>query len=177
MKNLLISYLALVTLSMFCFLTGCETDNGPAVKHNSPSDEQTSDPEGMLIKHDSCKSFDEGRVSEKNEACIIYRYYDGVLYMWHTNAGFNCCPGDITADIDIHKNIITIAAVEKEAGCRCNCLFDLEYEIKNITPGKYRIIIIEQYLNEGDKEFDFEIDIEQKTSDEYCLPRHGYPWD
>ena len=108
--------------------------------------------------------------------CIEYTY-DGanVLAIKHMNAGFNCCPEKVSADFVIAGDTIKITEKEKSAQCDCCCLFDLDYSISNISPGKYFIKVSEPYAGEGVK-LEFEIDLRAQTSGCYCVQRDYYPW-
>jgi hypothetical protein len=113
-----------------------------------------------------------------DEDCVQYEYDGtGVLTLKHVNAGFNCCPGKITADIDIENNVITIVEHESESACRCLCLFDVDYKIENLQPGEYEIKFAELYLDSGDDPLEFTCDLSQAPSGTYCVKRSHYPWD
>ncbi len=136
-------------------------------------------PTGELIDYTGCKEFETGRVTAytpPDQDCIEWGY-DGesILSLKHVNAGFNCCP-EITADIDIENNIITIEEIELEGICYCLCLFDIDYEIRNLPAGEYRIVVVEPYLPEGDEPLDFTIDISSAPSGSHCVDRSVYPW-
>jgi hypothetical protein len=94
----------------------------------------------------------------------------------HINAGFNCCPGDITAEIEFKGNLIIITESEQEQGCHCLCLFDLDYEVTNLSPGRYTIRVAEPYVEENDQVLEFTLELFSATSGNYCLERNNYPW-
>ena len=50
----------------------------------------------------------EGIEVSNNEDCIEYSYNGQTLTLKHINSAFNCCPGEITADIDINGDIVWI---------------------------------------------------------------------
>jgi hypothetical protein len=141
-------------------------------------------PSGELTGTNGCK----GAVSNSDspggitlassiQDCVQYQY-DGnsQLILNHINAGFNCCPGQISADIQISGNTITITEAESQQGCKCLCLFDVDYLIQDLTPGTYTIILIGLYL-EGGQHHEFSINLNQATSDTICIDRGHYPWD
>lgn len=134
------------------------------------------------VNFDTCKTFQKGDATDStppNQDCIEYQY-DGenVLSIKHINAGFNCCPDEIKAIVNIEDNIITIK--EKEylysGGCYCLCLFDLDYDISGVSPEVYTIKVIEPYLPEGNEPLEFTVDLSSSTSGRYCVDRSGYPW-
>jgi len=143
------------------------------------------DPVASLVSYHGCKTFQQendasSSVSlfhDQNQDCIEYRYYENsVLEIYHINAGFNCCPGEIVADIDINNNVIVIRENETESGCFCLCLFDVNYKIEGLIPGKYTIIVIEPYTNDQDEKLEFTVVLSGATSGTYCVYRNHYPW-
>lgn len=138
-----------------------------------------------LVSYHGCKTFPQERDASgqfslfhaQNQDCIEYQYYgDSVLEIHHINAGFNCCPGEIVADIDINNNLIVIRENETESGCFCLCLFDVNYKIEGLIPGKYTIIVIEPYTNDQDEKLEFTVVLSGATSGTYCVYRNHYPW-
>jgi hypothetical protein len=142
-------------------------------------------PVGDLVSYEGCKSFaqESGASSQvslfhaQNQDCIEYQYYgDSVLELHHINACFNCCPREIVAHIDINDNVIIIEESEAEQGCFCLCLFDVNYKIEGLQPGKYTIEIIEPYTNDQDEKLWFVLDLFHATSGTYCSYRSHLPW-
>lgn len=131
---------------------------------------------GQLISYTDCKSFDVNIMMDNhpsNEECIEYEYNgSGILQLKHVNAGFNCCPGELNAVISVEGNVITISESEEEARCRCNCLYDLEYNIRDLNPGIYTIKIISPYSDN----IIFNADFSSEAGNSYCEPRNEYPW-
>jgi hypothetical protein len=159
---------------MVCFIIGI----GGCKK----SEETQVDPTGALLQYDGCKQFQGNSnmgqvlVASTND-CLEYQY-DGqsTLTLKHINAGFNCCPGDISAEIEFNGDSITITEIEQEQGCHCLCLFDLDYEVINLQPGRYTVRVIEPYVEENDQVLEFTLDLFSATSGSYCLERTFYPW-
>jgi hypothetical protein len=145
------------------------------------SAEVQADPVGTLLQFNGCKVFAaSGQLSTASDAqndCIEYQYNGtGRLMLRHVNAGFNCCPGIITATIVFNGNLVIITEAEQQQACRCDCLFDLDYEINNLSPGQYTIRIIEPYVETGDQLLEFNVNLSSATSGSFCLPRNYYPW-
>ena len=143
--------------------------------------EPCSVPSGLLLSYTGClKSLNASDTIESNWDCMEYEY-DGasVLTLNHINAGFNCC-AIAEAEITIGDNIITI--VESESfdslgPCYCLCLFDLELEVINLSPGIYTIVVEELNLFGEDEILEFTIELSTTpVSDSYCVFRHYYPW-
>lgn len=142
----------------------------------------TSQSAGALVRTTGCKSLDSGSeaalTAAENESCIRYQYDgQGVLSLKHVNAGFNCCP-IIAADVSVDDNTITIEERETldHGGCECLCLFDLDFEIDNVSPGMYTIDVVELYLVEGDERLVFDVDLAATPEGERCVQRNHYPW-
>jgi hypothetical protein len=133
------------------------------------------DTKGTLINHTECKeSFDND--SPKNFDCIEYEYNDeDLLLLKHVNAGFNCCP-EITADISIIDNKITIKEIELSGDCDCLCLFDVYYSIKDLNPGQYTITVEEPYIRNDEEILEFDVDLTSPVSGSFCVERFHYPW-
>ena len=134
--------------------------------------------DGALLSHSGCKNFDneasQGRytLSDSSHECLEYSYAGNVLRIKHINAAFNCCLDKITGSVGIEGNIIRIESngiLTNGQGCFCDCLYDVEFEVKNLLPAVYRIVC-------STFTHSLEIDLTQTTSDRYCEPRDHYPW-
>jgi len=139
-------------------------------------------PTGILLDYSGCKQFQKGTATDgtpPDQDCIEYQYDGtGVLLLNHLNAGFNCCPDEILADITIENNIITIGEDEslESGGCDCLCLFDVHYQISNLPSGEYTIRVYGMYLQEGDEILEFTVDLASSPSGSFCVYRDHYPW-
>jgi hypothetical protein len=142
-------------------------------------------PTGTLLQFNGCKQFmtNASRQFDEfapgpNEDCIEYQYNGtNTLTLRHINAGFNCEPGEITADIEFNGNVITITEKEsQQAAADCLCLFDIDYEIINLVPGEYTLRVIGLYVDPNDQVLEFPLQLLSETSGNYCLQRNYYPW-
>ena len=139
-------------------------------------------PTGILVDYAGCKTFTRGSAAGStppDQDCIEYQY-DGArtLLLKHINAGFNCCPV-IAADITIEGNLITIhesESFDSTGPCWCLCLFDLDLEISNLSPGEYTISVIEVCTNPEDEILEFTVNLVSSPSGMYCVFRDHYPW-
>jgi hypothetical protein len=135
------------------------------------------------VSYGECKTFQKATSTDSvssDQDCIEYQY-DGqsVLSIHHINAGFNCCPDELAAIINIEGNIITIEEVEylDNGGCYCLCLFDLDYQITGLPLGEYTISVIEPYRDPGDEPLEFTVNLSSvPSSGIYCVDRSQYPW-
>jgi hypothetical protein len=133
----MLSFLSIILVMVFMF-TSC--------KESSIASEIVAS--GIIVNFEGCKEFNTspGVLAyqiEKNKECIEYEYNSrNTLYIKHINAGFNCCPGEIVADIDIENNEIIIIEKETNPSCYCQCLFDVNYKFIYIAPDVYTIKII-----------------------------------
>jgi hypothetical protein len=155
-------------LSMFCllFMQSCLTD-------------QSLEPEGALVSFNGCKTFSAGTYSaegqdsqDSGQECLEYSYDGNVLRIKHINAVFNCCIETIVGSVSIEGNIITLESddvLENGQGCYCNCLYDVDFEIRDLVPDIY-IILCSTFTNA------MEIDLNESGNGLYCEPRNGYPW-
>jgi len=97
------------------------------------------------------------------------------LLLKHYNAGFYCCPLDISADVHIKGNVITIK--EKQGlkdRCRCSGLFNVEIELHNVKARSYKIVFDEEYAR--DPKIAFEIDLKKIEEGSYKVIKFGSPW-
>jgi hypothetical protein len=140
----------------------------------------SGEPRGSLIAHTGCKSASPGafRTVSAAEDCIEYEYVGyNTIAVTHVNAGFNCCPGDITADITIRNDTVTVVEHESQSGCRCLCLYDVEYRFENMEPAVYTFIFVEPYANASDAPLACTIDFVATPTGSCCVGRGHYPWD
>ncbi|MEW6368010.1 MAG: hypothetical protein AB1714_25570 [Acidobacteriota bacterium] len=134
---------------------------------------------GAMVNHTDCKTLSQlPRAAAASQDCLVWQYNgQDSLQINHVNAGFNCCPGELTADITVENKVITIREKEREAGCSCLCLFDLTYKFENLEPGPYRIQVVEPYVQASDLELDFTVDLSTQPSGQHCVTRTYYPWE
>jgi hypothetical protein len=145
--------------------------------------EETPDPSGItgsLTNHSECKNFKAGdlKFTEPDTfSCVHYLYNESThkLIMNHINAGFNCCPEKLYCEVSENNDTIIIREKEKDQGCDCICLFDLDIELSGIDQKSYFINFIEPYA-EGQEELLFEMDLTENVEGEYCVIRKGFPW-
>jgi len=141
------------------------------------------DPVGRLVGRTDCKSSGglnsgaAGRIPASNQECVEYDYNGtSVLLLKHVNAGFNCCPGTISADIDVSGGVIRIKEKESSSLCDCSCLYDIDYEFVSVRPGLYRISVVGPYQVEGDPPLEFLVDLDGAATGSFCVERTHYPW-
>ena len=144
----------------------------------SCSDEETNTSLGGVTSVSECKSnstFYKTSVPN-NQTCVIYSYNGhNKLLVTHINAGFNCCPKTISADIKLMGRDIVITEKEEESACSCLCLYDVNFEVNNITPGNYFINFIEPYAEQGPP-IAFDANLTTARTDTLYFSRNYYPW-
>ncbi len=140
------------------------------------------DPIGRLVSRTDCKSSggaSAGAASAptSSQECVEYDY-DGksLLRLKHVNAGFNCCPGTISADIDVFGSTIRIEEKESSSLCDCSCLYDLSYEIAALPPGTYRLTIVGPSQPDSDPPLTVDVNLGHAASGSCCVERTRYPW-
>jgi hypothetical protein len=163
-----ISGIALLLATLAMITAGCKS-----------SEEGEAGPVGTLLRYGDCKNWPAagtpGTTRGSDQRCIEYRYDGRKLELKHVNAGFNCCPGDIGAEIRVAGNVITITEREAAAGCHCLCLFDLDMLIEDLPAAEYFIQVHEPYIRDGEP-LQFSVRLAAGTSGAYCRPRTDYPW-
>ncbi len=161
----------IIILAVIIFNNGCEKEK---------EDQTDLVFSGKLTSHTDCKSFKSTGIlfdTPDTLSCVDYTFDASAnkLVMKHINAGFNCCPDVLYCIITLKGDTIIIQEDEKEAGCHCNCLFDLDMEITGVEAKKYQVQFIEPYS--GDQEdLQFEMDLTKNTNGSVCEVRKQYPW-
>lgn len=150
-------------------------------KSTNDSPNTGTGPIGKVINYSECKNNIGfvAKVYSSSDECIEYKYIKDkkLLEFTHINTGMNCCPEKITADIKINGNNIVIREHEAKAGCKCECLFDVNYQFKDISLDTYTIEIYAP-LTDGTIQAPFvcKIDLTLTDSSSYCMKRGFYPW-
>ncbi len=136
---------------------------------------------GRVVGHTSCKAqktmdLTETEISD-TLSCIRYAFdkSSGILSVIHENAGFNCCPGYLHCQTKLNGDTLIIEEYEKEAACRCLCLYDMEIEIRGMKAKKYLVKIVEPYLHDQPG-LVFRIDLAFEPTGRHCVVRKQYPW-
>jgi len=162
-RGMILTLLLLVLLS----LVNCSSKT-------SLTTQPASLPSGTVVGYDGCISL---QLLASTSDCLDWEYTsEGTLEIRHVGAGFNCCPGEIYADITITGEEIVIEEREQESACDCLCIFNVEYEVTNLKPGKYEIRVIEPYLRGEDEPLVCAIDVTMSSSGKCCAERNHYPW-
>ncbi|MFH0735246.1 MAG: hypothetical protein V1773_12415 [bacterium] len=144
----------------------------------SCSEDESNSSIGKVTHFSECKSNSRLLKSStpSNQTCVIYSYNgSNKLLITHINAGFNCCPKTISADIKKAGRDIVITEKEEESACSCLCLFDVDFEVNNITPGNYSIIFVEPYAEQGPP-IEFDANLTTARTDTLYFSRNYYPW-
>lgn len=172
-KGFCLSCLTLLLMVSIAFLPSCgEDEEGTVGLGNNYS--------GSLIgRTPDCKSYadtDQDRFPSSME-CLSYSY-DGtdVLSIDHINTGFNCCPGEILADIVFRNDTILITESETEGLCDCYCLFDTYYEMTGIEPKVYTIVFDVPYIHEDDELLSITVDLSASPEGSACVDRISWIW-
>lgn len=132
---------------------------------------------GEIVNYSDCKNLKSTDTISSNQSCIEYQYYDSsrLLHLKHINAGFNCCPTSLTCTVDVSGNTIRIEEIEKSSDCDCNCLYDLDIEIKDIDKTNYTLEFVEPYCG-NQEQLIFTINLTDSLEGLYCVTRENYPW-
>ncbi|HUW93712.1 MAG TPA: hypothetical protein VMV74_11160 [Bacteroidales bacterium] len=159
------AFLILPFLLFSLFIPGCETENQQV--------------KATLTDHSGCKLLKSATENDipNTQSCISYSYdsSSGTLSLTHINAGFNCCPGKLSCDIDIVGDTLVIIEKEESALCDCDCLYDLYIDVSNLDKQSFIVKVIEPYCGDQQKLI-FEVNILHKPSGSFCAVRMQYPW-
>lgn len=165
-RQCMIIHIILVLLVLF----GCDHD-------------QATSPlaaEGQMTFASSCKTDDPSMSSydpKRSEECIRFTYQnDHTLFLNHINAGFNCCPGTIAAEIGIDGDTITIKEYEIHddyGPCNCLCLYDVDYKLQNLQRQSYFLRMDGPQIDP----YEVRIDLDSTSTGLICIARNDYPWD
>ncbi len=162
-----------VLMALWCG-SGCRGVERPEAAPN--------DVAGELVSASGCKPRDLVASSDaipSTQDCIEHQYLSegtkGTLLLRHVNTAFNCCPA-YEAITYVRHDTIFIRERETVGACHCLCLYDLDYSIKGLPLGEYRIWVSQEHLSNGDLPLDFAIDLTASTSGSHCVTRDHYPW-
>lgn len=119
----------------------------------------------------------KGEEPDRNQSCVFWEYDgEGILTMTHFNAGFNCCPEAILTSMKINGDTLEITERDSMQLCRCNCLYDVDFVIRDLKPGKYVVRIHEPFVIEPLLPLTFTLDLEAQVAGKACDYREYYPW-
>ncbi len=103
--------------------------------------------------HSECKS--GNKESLVPESLVLKAISSNQLSITHKNTVFNCCPGEIKAEINVEQNLITLREYETESLCDCVCPYDLFLTLSQLVQKEYTIKIIKAGLNHFEYTFIF----------------------
>jgi hypothetical protein len=162
----------IVLLLLLCVAgMGCEEENSDPIT-------TTPDISGNLVKVDGCKSGLTKSGADRNSSCLKFTNdaTAKTLTLLHVNAGFNCCPKEIKAEVSVENDTIRITESESGGNCRCNCLYDLHILVENVPAQSFGIVVEEPFVSEQETRIEFSVDFSKVTEGEHCVPRNFYPW-
>lgn len=104
-------------------------------------------------------------------SCIEYSYdvNNKQLLLKHINAGFNCCSSRFKSGLLLEGDTIIVEEYEEGEVCDCECLYDLDIVIENVSLQRY-------YFKINDDSLNFELDLKRESSGSYCVTKKEYPW-
>jgi hypothetical protein len=162
--------LPIALLSVLLIVSGCEKE-----------DNDSTSATGEVVNSSTCKNdmkSDFTFLSTPDTlSCVefIFDETNSKLIIRHINAGFNCCPGNITCNVSQINDTIVIQEFEEAPLCSCLCLFDLDIDVNNITKQKYILKFVEPYATNLEPLI-FEVNLIKDTEGSYCVLRKQYPW-
>jgi hypothetical protein len=163
MKKNTLQFLSFLIFTLF--LSGCEMEK----QHVTVT----------LTDHSGCKGLKSAMSNDvaNTQSCISYTYdsSSGVLSLTHINAGFNCCPGRLSCEVDFTGDTLAITEIEESAMCDCDCLYDLFINISNLDEMSFIIKVVEPYCGDQQKLISG-VDLVNEPSGLFCAVRMQYPW-
>lgn len=123
------------------------------------------------------KSTDRYAETPASKSCVEFIFDQDIrkLTLKHLNAGFNCCPESLWCTVAYRNDTIIIQEFEKNMGCKCDCLYDLDIEVEGVDPGNFVIQFVEPYAGNQEKLI-FELDLRNNAEGSFCVSRGNYPW-
>ena len=142
---------------------------------------ETAEMAVTFLGYDGCKLVPDSELDNLRQTrmreCLEYTYDGrGTLLLKHVNSGFNCCPGELTADVTVEVNRIRIVEREQEAGCHCLCLYDLDYRVENVLAGGYVVEFVCPYVEAHEPVMEVMLNLLEPASGQICMDRDHYPW-
>ena len=132
-----------------------------------------------ILNKPACKQFTKSGEYKITEIMSAVEYsFDmktGILYVKHINAGFNCAPEVIYCYVQQSDKSLIFTEREKSQGVKCQCLYDLEIEVKGVKADKYRIEFVEPHIGNQEKLI-FYVDLIAAPTGKYIVSRTEYPW-
>lgn len=164
-----IVYYSLVLLSMIVVSCSTESENSGSMKLTI-----------SILGNPQCngsKSAEINAQTSDSRSCAEYAFDrdNEKLILRHLNAPFNCCPDSLWCTVVLKNDTIIIQEFEKNKGCKCDCLYDLDIEVEGMEPGKYQLQLIEPYVKEQN-EICFEMDLLNHKQGFHCVNRTQYPY-
>lgn len=123
------------------------------------------------------KSTDKFAETPASQSCVEFVFDRDIrkLTLKHLNAAFNCCPESLWCTVAYRNDTIVIQEFEKNLGCKCDCLYDVDIDVLGIEPGNFVVQFIEPYAGNQEK-LSFELDLRNNTEGRFCVSRGNYPW-
>lgn len=184
MRNLSLLNGMCVVLGLMVALFGVALILSTACSDDSTNPKKP-EPVGRIVSNTGCKATVAQTFVPLDSAqdCLEWIFDGkGVLQLKHVNAAFNCCPEHLLATIVVTGDTISITEDEQldQGGCRCLCLYDVNYQITNVSPGVYTAVIDGMYLGgdwwEQGSYLTCELDLTEAGIGSCCVWRHDYPW-
>lgn len=83
----------------------------------------------------------------------------------------------IDGNIAVIGDTILIEEIEYLGSIQCDCLFDVDYQLMNVSSGLYTVKVIHlEVLRPEDRIQIFQIDLDSQASGSYCETRTYPPW-
>lgn len=143
---------------------------------------ESLDPAGVFLSFSECKTAGAKAVMDTMDSArdsVEYSFSGNTLSFRHVNTAFNCCVESIYADFEFSGDTIRVREIEEllnPGGCRCTCLNDVTWEIRNLDAGEYLIEVEQLYLEAECERHRFTVDLVDSPTGNGEIVRDHYPW-
>lgn len=170
---------ALIAATAGLLAPGCGDDDATA-----PADTTgTGDPVAVFLSHGNCKTAGAKAPAKgiaPDRDVLEYSFSGDTLRFRHVNTAFNCCIEAIDVSCDFAGDTIRVAELEtlrNPGGCRCTCLYDMEWEIRGLPAAAYVIDVDQLYVGAESGRHRFAVDLAATPDGTDEIVRTSYPWD
>ncbi len=139
-----------------------------------PFKQITNEPKGERLSYDGCKQFKKN-TTNTSQTCVEWTFSENKLSIKHINAAYNCCFEDLKTDFYFSNDTLRIVTKDINGMCDCECLYDINYQVKNL-PAKSFVVYIQDQRKDEDQPIEFTLNIKKQPSGKVCFKRTGYPW-
>lgn len=166
---------SLILFFLAAMLSACGENNSGTEPENSAG----IDARIISIAPSAAMRSDERDIAYAATESGVTWYYDETsesLVLRHRNAALRGDGNDLTLRVRIEENIITVLERQKETAAGPLGLHDIEFRITDLPPRAYRMVVIEPYVERGQRPLSFRLDLVEALSGSVSVERSQHPW-